>query len=75
MISEETFTFSAPFVPFSTASALTWQAMTLALASALSETTRSLASLRMEPAFLQLKIRCESKTKTYVRGRVRAEGV
>ena len=43
---------------------LTWQAMTLALLSAVIDTTRSLASLRMEPAFLQLKIRCKTFQQT-----------
>lgn len=36
---------------------LTWQAMTLALVSVTRDTTRSLASRKMEPAFLQLRIR------------------
>lgn len=35
---------------------LTWQAMTLALVSIVRDTTLSLASRRMEPAFLHLKI-------------------
>lgn len=45
-------------------SILTWQAITLALASVVRETTRSLASLRREPAFLQLKILWETGEDT-----------
>lgn len=41
---------------------LTWHANTLALASVTKETTLFLDSLRTEPAFLHLTIRCRQKT-------------